>query len=399
VKKIRPRSVSRRGMAAAAFVLGFLIGCAGEEATGRASPAFEALALGTYHTCGLTAEGLVYCWGENSDGQLGDGTTVARSLPTLVAGEHSFEAVAAGGTFTCGLIGDGGTYCWGRNHRGQIGDGTTTDRSVPVAVPRAFDFVALSLGGATTCALEENGGAYCWGANGNGQFGNGEGGDQAAQDVAYSTSPKPTLEGIPLRTVEPQGFFGCGLSVEREAYCWGQNTWGQLGTGSSRHAATPMRVATGLRFNELSVGPSYACGLTGAGTAHCWGKLPWDHLFANARDQLHAPTTPQPVEPAPPFRSVSVGFEVACGLTEAGEAYCWGDNPHGQLGDGTTGGPRKIPHPVVGGHAFRSLIAGYQRVCGVTTRDTTYCWGRNDHGQLGDGTTTNRSEPVRVLGP
>jgi len=378
----------------------------------KVTGAFERVVMGTLHTCAVTTEGEAYCWGDGDHGRLGNGTTTQSATPVAVSGGVTFTGALAASTHTCGITPEGQSYCWGMNHWGQLGDGSTTDQFVPVQVLGGYEFTTLGAGGATTCALTAAGDAYCWGHNRLGKFGNGEevvGGScetrpgPVGREDVYCWSPVPAADGLALHTIQLQFVSSCGLTVAGEAFCWGSNDIGTLGDGTTTGSSLPVPVDTDLRFAELSAAQTYACGLTDGGVAHCWGHLPYRSLEEehNLWEQANItpPTTPQPVEPSPPFLSVSVGFEVACGLTEAGEAYCWGDNRYGQLGDGTTGGPRMTPQPVVGGHTFKSLTAGYWRACGVTTEDTTYCWGNNLAGRLGDGTTTNRSEPVPVLGP
>jgi alpha-tubulin suppressor-like RCC1 family protein len=180
----RPRTV-------AGFVLLSVLCACADDATGPTQEvtddelaAFQPrmLTVGTYHTCALTSAGEAYCWGQNSYGQIGDGTTTNRWTPVAVEGGLTFETLVAGGTHTCGITTTGATYCWGANHRGQLGEGPVnlnptvpdgTIRSVPGLVPGGLRFVSLSLGGAYTCGLTAERSAYCWGANTQGQFGNG----------------------------------------------------------------------------------------------------------------------------------------------------------------------------------------------------------------------------------
>jgi alpha-tubulin suppressor-like RCC1 family protein len=284
-----------------------------------------------------------------------------------------------------------------------------TIRSVPGRVPGGLRFVTLELGGAYTCGLTAGGAAYCWGGNWNGQFGNEKDVIEGACDLSgfsrvrtqpYCWSPVPAALGLTLRIVQAGSFHACGLTFEARAYCWGSNTWGQLGEGTTEPSLTPVPVGGELRYTGFSAGLSYACGLTSDGVAHCWGVLPWwDQLQASIPPpDLMVPSVPTAVVAQQQrFRSISVGYEVACGLTDAGAAHCWGDNDYGQLGQDGTGPYRLNPEPILGDLTFRSLHAGYQRVCGLTADGTAYCWGRNDYGQLGDGTTVDRALPVEVV--
>jgi alpha-tubulin suppressor-like RCC1 family protein len=275
-----------------------------------------------------------------------------------------------------------------------------------------LNLVTLALGGAYTCGLNAAGAASCWGANIQGQFGN----DKAVVDGVctlhpasqppnrihpYCWSPVPAASGFTFESLAAGAFHACGLTLEGRVLCRGDNDWGQIGDRTTTPQLTPVPIALDLLYADLSGGPSYACARTSVGQAYCWGALPWDRLFGGntMSAELFRPTVPTAVAPELNLRSVSVGYEVACGLTDTGATHCWGDNPYGQLGDGTTGLPRMTPEPVVGGRTFQRVVAGYQRACGFTAEGGVYCWGRNDQGQLGDGSVLNRSEPMAVIMP
>ena len=348
---------------------------------------FTAVSAGGSHTCGVTDAGAAYCWGENPFGQLGDGTTTQRLTPAPVAGELSFVEVSAlGARHTCGLTAAGAAYCWGQNMLGQLGDGTTTPRLTPVPVAGGLSFVALSAGTLHTCGVTTAGAAYCWGGNTNGQLGD--------EPTAPSERLTPSLVAgnLTFASVSARGFYTCGVTVEGAAYCWGDNSEGQLGDGTTGQRLTPVPVAGSLSFTSISAGFSHSCGLTAAGVAYCWGS--------NSFGQLGDGTTTQRLIPVPvvgevSFTMVSAGGGATCGAAVAGAAYCWGDNSEGQLGNGTTD-QRLTPGPVAGELDFAALSAGGGHTCGLAAAGSAYCWGDNRSGQLGDGTTTDRHMPTGV---
>jgi alpha-tubulin suppressor-like RCC1 family protein len=224
----------------------------------------------------------------------------------------------AGGTHTCGTTATGTTYCWGSNGSGQIGDGTTTSCATPVAVAGGLALRSLSAGYGRTCGLDGTGAAYCWGAN----------------------------------------------------------AYGQLGDGSTTSRATPTPVAGGITFASLSAGEYHACGVSGGGAAFCWGY--------NCCGQLGLSTpigtttsTPMLVDGGLTFQQIDTrAFDVTCGLTTAGAAYCWGTSGYGDLvGTGPLGYYMNSPLAVVGGLTFRSLAAGGAYTCGLTNSGAAYCWG------------------------
>jgi alpha-tubulin suppressor-like RCC1 family protein len=198
-----------------------------------------ALAAGSSHTCALTEAGGLHCWGDNAHGQLGDGTSEDRSTPVRVSGlERGVIALTAGGWHTCALTEDGGVHCWGWNGRGQLGDGTTEDRSTPVTVSGLQSGVtAITAGGSYTCALTDAGAVRCWGNNEDGQLGDGT--------TENRTTPV-RVSGLDsdIIALAAGESHTCALAEDGGVHCWGWNWDGQLGDGTAgSHSAVPVQVA------------------------------------------------------------------------------------------------------------------------------------------------------------
>jgi alpha-tubulin suppressor-like RCC1 family protein len=362
---------------------------------------------GVLHTCGVTTTGRLYCWGWNRDGQLGDGSRSDRVAPVPVGDTTSFVAVSAGGAHTCAVTGGSAVRCWGFNLSGQLGDGTTATRLTPVAVGTGLDLTLVESGGAYTCAVASSDStAYCWGLGGGGQLG------RVAPEVCASRtgsdpcarSPAAVTGGLKLTRISAGVYHTCAITADSSAYCWGANARGQLGNGTTADSATtvPVAVTGGLKFVAVSVGLDHSCALTVVGDAYCWGDNALGQLGDTA---VTGSSAPHAVESAETFSSLTTGANFTCGVTSTAAAYCWGANDGGQTGAGAgdtcasgagTFPCSRLPAPVAGGLSFVTLGAGTRHTCGITTDQVAYCWGMNDQGQLGDGTRRASTVPVRV---
>ena len=366
--------------------------------------AFTAVTAGGDHTCGLANQSAAFCWGSNTRAQLGNGTAdpIARSTPTLAAGSLRFVALHAGGIHTCGLTDRGIAYCWGDDSAGQLGGRVPSSAglsAVPVSVAGGITFKALTLGGRHTCGLDADGEAFCWGDNQFGQLGNGSS-ESAAE-------PVPVIGGLNFSSLEAGAIHTCGLTASGTAYCWGYNRWGQIGVqapeekcGVSPCASTPVRIAGAPPLVSLVAGGLQNCGLTEKGIAYCWGANLAEEL-GNAAVSGSSSAMPVKVLESARFTSVTVGEHGSCALTPGGAAYCWGSNSHGQLGNGTSVAAVASSPPVrVSGEVrFAEVSSGMFHTCATTLRGAIYCWGANRSGQLGTGTTKQSSRPERVARP
>ena len=307
---------------------------------------FRHVTTGGIHTCGLTTDNRAYCWGFGLDGQLGDGNrTYTQLTPVPVAGGLRFVQISAAdyGNHTCAvrkLLVLGKTayrvYCWGQNFQGQLGDGTTTGRLTPTRVAGGLGFSQVSAGGEHTCALAAGTyRAYCWGwgyALGNGT-------------TTKRVKPVPVATAVAFQQISAGSGHSCGLVRDRtqRVLCWGANQ-GRLGDGTTTNRLTPVTVAGKFRFLQISAGGTGTCGVTSSlNHVYCWGR----NVVGEVGDGTTTPRlTPVAVLGGLRFTGLDLGTNHTCGLAGTNRAYCWGGN-QGKLGDGTTTN-RLTPVPVGG---------------------------------------------------
>src|ERR1035438_5629495 len=251
-----------------------------------------------YHDCALNTAGAAYCWGDNGTGQLGDGGTafdssvpVAVDTSGVLAG-RALTQITAGWYDTCALDAAGAAFCWGYNADGELGDGKASDSSVPVAVDTSGVLAGRALtqiaaGWIDACAVDTAGAAYCWGSNGNGQLGDGKASDSSVP-VAVDTSG--VLAGRALTQVTAGWYSSCALDASGAAYCWGYNADGELGDGKASDSSVPVAVDTsgvlaGQTLTQVSAGTYSACAVDAVGAPYCWGANSWGQLGDNAATQ------------------------------------------------------------------------------------------------------------------
>ncbi|MCU0622379.1 MAG: hypothetical protein MUF53_00795 [Gemmatimonadaceae bacterium] len=410
-----------------------------EGGTGFApwQPAFPAidvreLSIGTLFACALDATGGLWCQGDNGSGQLGIGFDgpVPILQPSRVRSIPPMRTVQAGSEFACAVSQGRSAFCWGSSTDGQLGNGTTTRRTVPTRVVGIPDSVMeVAVGRATACARTQPGDVWCWGNNDNGMVGNG------AAGFGPVLLPVRIITGGTAQLVAGEE-HACARSTVGEVRCWGANTFGQSGATGAAPVGTPQLIsATGYTADSLvaaqigtcfregttwqcfgsnsggalglasPLGPietatpvpglsglgglafnsSGGCGLR-AGNLECWGEGEGLHFPRNGFGD-GSPLCG--VAGGLVFRRLAWGFVRACGLRPTGAVYCWGLEPGRTL-------PVAAPESLATSVRFRALSLGQEHACAISQADSTaYCWGRSDFGQLGTGTSF-QATPVQV---
>lgn len=374
-------------------------GTTGEGATGGSggaggsAPSYVATAVtaGEHHTCALLDDGRIACWGNNDDGQLGDGTFASSQAPVLVAAIDDAVALDAGRRHTCALRSDDTVWCWGDNETRQIVD-SLSDAGEPVATGIA-DLGAAAAGAGHTCTFVNGSGAKCWGAHGSGQLGNG--GPMSAviatpQDVETLTD----LVDIAAGALHSCAIISNGLRV----YCWGDNANYQLGRTTPASSSSPLTVGLHLSAGPTLVGEGLAVSDNSGcvqltGEVLCWGDNDLGQLGDGSTTDYYAG---KKIDGLDNVQELAAGGDHFCARRQNGTALCWGANSHGQVGDGTNGNNRLAPVEVDTLAGASHIGAGARHTCAVIAGGAVVCWGDNDEGQLGTGDTNLSNIPIAV---
>ena len=389
-----------------------------------------AIASNLRHSCALREGGTISCWGNNTRGQLGnrkskdDGAELHSSVSVEVAGITDATAITAGKDHSCAVHRSGTVSCWGNNYDGQLGNGQSQDyenRSVsyrygpysymPTGVAGITDAVAISAGGEHSCAVHRTGAISCWGNNWHGQLGNGRGGtdDAGFAEIANDFySPLPVgVVGITDATAITTGReHTCALHRTGAVSCWGDTGYGQLGNGQNGYiyaSAVPLAVvgvvdATAIATGGEHSGPEHSCALHEDGTVSCWGNNGVGQLGNGQSGDSAVSSVPVRVAGITDATAIAAGGGHSCALREGGTISCWGANWYGQLGNGQSGenAHSSVPVEVAGITDATAINAGGKHACALHEDGTISCWGNNRSGQLGNGTESSSSVPVQV---
>jgi alpha-tubulin suppressor-like RCC1 family protein len=372
--------------------LGIGSSVAGTTSAGAAAVTANATSVsaGGQHTCATLSSGTPVCWGENGDGELGNGTTEDAYAPThvngwLALGSSTGSAITAGAHHTCALDG-AAVACWGWNRYGQLGDGSTTDRLTPVQVSGITTATSAFTGDAHTCARLLSGTLSCWGWNGYGQLGDGTTTNRSTPVAVPGISSAMTGDGGSEHT--------CVALADGTLRCWGQNSWSQLGDGTIANRTTPVAVSGLSTVSAIAAGGGHTCALITGGSVRCWGYNGNGELGDATTESRAAPVAVSGITTAV---SVAAGARHTCAVLANGRVWCWGSNALGELGDGTTTS-RSTPVQVAGITTALAMTAGDFHTCALLAGGAVSCWGYNAYGELGDGSTTDRPSPVAASG-
>ncbi len=382
----------------------------------------KSIAGGGKHTCSVNEDGRPFCWGDNTKGQMGDAwgeidrndnAIITNNLPepvdvSKITNNKKTVAISSGYEHSCAVDEDGRVFCWGERSEGRLGNGSFIDMYSPVFADETGEMkdkniIQVSTGGRFSCALDEDSAVYCWGLNIAGQLGDGS----TLQD---RNDPMPidrtgVLKNRKITSISSGSMHTCVIDNAGELFCWGSNDRGQLGAGSGGSSGSasempdisrvPVAVDVGgMKFVSVSAGYDYTCAVEENGNIYCFGN--------NSKGQLGDGTTvmsniPVLVKSEKTFKAVSAGFEHTCAIDDKNEVYCWGSNIVGQLGTGSMENsliPLKVKYE--NSTEIKSVSCGHRHTCSISFSGKVHCWGLNKYGQLGNGSYENSSFPEEI---
>lgn len=362
---------------------------------------FKQVATYSSHNCALDNSGSTYCWGLNSNGQAGidPSTNIVYDL-SLVSGGHSFINLSVGNSFSCGVESDGDVYCWGERSDGKLGS-TISDMPGNITLPQIWlvlninlnKSINISAGYSHTCSVIDLGKTYCWGISDDGELGDSE------NTINYYPFEITSTNSGDLKKVASGDNHTCAINLYGELYCWGDNSFNQLGDGTSNNSNEPVKVDDSLypvedeKFIKVLASNEFSCALSTVGLLYCWGDNENNQLATNSIDESFSPKLIVDEDNEPIlFKEFSLGDEHVCALKIDGTAVCWGANDKGQLGNNsTTNSPSPVDvfmtNPT---RLFEKLYSNKDMNCGVESSNDVYCWGSNEFGKIGvNSSSTN----------
>jgi alpha-tubulin suppressor-like RCC1 family protein len=344
------------------------------------------ISAGTYHTILAKADGTVWTWGGNYEGQIGDGTTTPRPTPAQISGISGVVAVSAGYYHSVALKSDGTVWAWGRNIYGQLGDGTTTQRLAPVQAVGISGVTAVAAGENSTYALKGDGTVWAWGHNNEGQLGDGTETDRYAPVQAQGLTGTAAIAAGEVH--------GVALTSGGTIWAWGYNLYGALGDGTMTSRLTPVQVPGLSGMIGIAANGYHTAAVKNDGTLWAWGSGVYGELGIG--DRPMALPTPAMALGLTSVVAAGAGSHHTIALIDDGTLGACGYNYYGQLGDGTNT-DRPIAVPVLGISSVVTVGASYHHTVAITADGTVWAWGHNYDFQLGDGTTTDRPTPVQII--
>lgn len=330
--------------------------------------------------------GALWGWGNNSVGELGDGTNINRNSPVQIGIDNDWVSVKAGWRHSLGLKADGTLWAWGGNFFGQLGDSTTTHRNAPVQIGNDQDWAGIAAGGMFSLAIKADGTIWAWGQNQLGQLGIGPTGNRN-YPVQIGSSDEWT-------NIDASYYHSFGIKADGSLWAWGSNAFGRLGINSTSVTIVHNPVQVGAAHDWMSVkgGVYHSLGLKADGTVWAWGRNHFGQIGDNSTTDRYAPVQ---VGTADNWVYIATGSNYSMGIKANGSRWGWGLNSQGHLGNGNSD-TLYIPARLDSLNNWTYIASADLHNIGLKADGTVWTWGRNTYGELGDGTTTSRNIPVQI---
>ncbi|QWB99902.1 InlB B-repeat-containing protein [Mycoplasmatota bacterium] len=393
----------------------------------NAGETVTSISLGSDHSSAITSEGRVFTWGSNNNGQLGDGTTTDRNTPTEITSQFGLNkgekviSISLGQDHSSAITSEGRVFTWGSNEVGILGDGTWTFRTTPTEITSHFSLLPgetvtnISLGSLHSSAITSEGRVFTWGYNNNGQLG-----DETTTNRTIPTeitSQFSLLPGETVISISLGSYHSSAITSEGRVFTWGSNEVGQLGDGTTAAdgggVSTPFDITsefnlnTGETVTSISLGSYHSSAITSEGRVFTWGNNSLGQLgdgtTTNNRNTPTEITSMFELNAGETVTSILLGSNHSSAISSEGRVFTWGSNYQGQLGDGTIGYSSNItPIEITSqfelnvGETMTSISLGGSHSSAITSEGRVLTWGNNYSGQLGDGTTTDRSSPYEI---
>lgn len=340
-----------------------------------ATSCWQTISAGYTHSVGIKTDGTLWAWGDNSYGQLGDGTTTSKNTPTQIGSANNWESISASGGFTLAIKVDGTLWAWGNNAFGQLGDGTTTNRTIPTQIGTATNWNSVTTGEGFALAIKDNNTLWSWGHNDFGQLGDGT--------TINKTVPTQTGTATNWQSTAAGSGFSLAIKTNGTLWAWGSNLYGQLGNGTTTNLTVPTQIGTESDWANVTAGYYHSVGRKANGILYTWGNNVYGQLGDGTNINKNTP-----VAVYDGVQSIDAGWNYTVGTTTFGNMLLTGQNVYGQLGDGTIENRNWVAltnsnnHLEISAGAFHTMslqVDGSLKVCGL-----------NGQGRLGDGTTIDR---------